>query len=112
MAMFQHTAARRRLRLIGICQRLPRLVSTHSRTKAAATNPHRGAGRFASFNTQPHEGGCAAFSNSISMPRGFNTQPHEGGCGADGAFHSLKTSFNTQPHEGGCGEFARKPAGA
>ena len=56
--LFQHTAARRRLRAQPSSSILASVVSTHSRPKAAA--PISGAAwhRGGSFNTQPPEGGC------------------------------------------------------
>ena len=107
-ATFQHTAARRRLRIIRVA-RLGRIhVSTHSRPKAAAcTQPQlldRGAvsthsrpkaaakgsahrnGVRPGFNTQPPEGGCSRFRRPRPGPQCFNTQPPEGGCGS--TFHS------------------------
>ena len=101
--MFQHTAARRRLRAKinrlldkllcfntqpheGGCLPMLRLfcacflVSTHSRTKAAATRFQPNALLTGCFNTQPHEGGCKNTYLSLSSMFRFNTQPHEGGC--------------------------------
>ena len=54
---FQHTAARRRLRL----------------PKGYAENP-------CCFNTQPPEGGCSTLFGCDSIYYCFNTQPPEGGC--------------------------------
>ena len=55
-------------------------VSTHSRTKAAAFIVIDGAPRIESFNTQPHEGGCRKSRILRKSFKCFNTQPHEGGC--------------------------------
>ena len=59
VAWFQHTAARRRLPLLGGFLLEVNNVSTHSRAEAAA---YRGRLRIVllrSFNTQPRGGGCA-----------------------------------------------------
>ena len=100
--MFQHTAARRRL--VGHAYPFPpvRIVSTHSRPKAAgffwwtvlATND--------GFNTQPPEGGWFfkgfyIWRDSLS----FNTQPPEGGWNICWNKCCYSASFNTQPPEGG-----------
>ena len=98
---FQHTAARRRLR------------------QSASVKIE-----FASFNTQPPEGGCPKHSADWYFGRGFNTQPPEGGCRnwypnhyngtvsthshpkVAASIHAINQlqliSFNTQPPEGGC----------
>ena len=85
---FQHTAARRRLRTYidngikkrssfntqpheggcVICQFVYmycKLVSTHSRTKAAADILQIHQIRRSGFNTQPHEGGCIKFFTTL-----------------------------------------------
>ena len=56
LSWFQYTAARRRLKIIG----LP-------------------SGAVFGFNTQPPEGGCSSSSAISLSSRGFNTQPPEGG---------------------------------
>ena len=56
--LFQHTAARRRLRCITIVKYLILKVSTHSRAKAAANDFPAHFRIILSFNTQPREGGC------------------------------------------------------
>ena len=53
---FQHTAARRRLDVLGYLDIRRSLVSTHSRPKAAVEGGIR-AEVIESFNTQPPEGG-------------------------------------------------------
>ena len=55
---FQHTAARRRLRGLGRKERAMKLVSTHSRPKAAAPPSLPPCSNRGGFNTQPPEGGC------------------------------------------------------
>ena len=57
MNMFQHTAARRRLRETLNAIPLHLLVSTHSRPKATVTHSF-GDVHIYSFNTQPPEGDC------------------------------------------------------
>ena len=56
--LFQHTAARRRLLLKLIYFYKDRLVSTHSRPKAAAIGATSVWTENTGFNTQPPEGGC------------------------------------------------------
>ena len=92
--MFQHTAARRRLQILEYTGFKGNVVSTHSRPKAAAsgikstalttTFQHTAARRrlrirlcqikqrFASFNTQPPEGGCADFT-TLGLVEGVST---------------------------------------
>ena len=55
---FQLTAARRRLRRQQVYLRPTRLVSTHSRPKAAAISMLCPLAQIACFNSQPPEGGC------------------------------------------------------
>ena len=77
---FQHTAARRRLPCLISSGWTLQPVSTHSRTKAAATGRRHALSSIPCFNTQPHEGGCLFCSSAYSRLVCFNTQPHEGGC--------------------------------
>ena len=56
-AMFQHTAARRRLGCSTYLISIPFLVSTHSRPKAAGPSWAWCNACFLCFNTQPPEGG-------------------------------------------------------
>ena len=76
---FQHTAARRRLG-IGCTFRSP----------------------FASFNTQPPEGGWGHVPPDDGRDGRFNTQPPEGGCFDTAKYALERLRFNTQPPEGGC----------
>ena len=69
--MFQHTAARRRLHNLYHPANLRGLVSTHSRTKAAALNPFLQLSILGCFNTQPHEGGCDLRIEAQSLSYGF-----------------------------------------
>ena len=57
--VFQHTAARRRLHKINALLFIGDYVSTHSRTEAAAFYAKCSQLYLQSFNTQPHGGGCA-----------------------------------------------------
>ena len=99
---FQHTAARRRLAIVGTAPVGAVNVSTHSRPKAAGDNfshevimpcqfQHTAARRrldgltqqavadITGFNTQPPEGGWWALIWSARWTKCFNTQPPEGG---------------------------------
>ena len=123
--MFQHTAARRRLRTLTSKSKTVKGVSTHSRPKAAAQLLRAFKTRRTSFNTQPPEGGCNRFVFFKITNCCFNTQPPEGGClvmvTQDNNYNLVSThsrpkaaallrlrpseslsSFNTQPPEGGC----------
>ena len=122
-ALFQHTAARRRLDSFTAEQVLRLQVSTHSRPKAAGRKLHRRQDQSRSFNTQPPEGGwllmrlrflgILEFQHTAARRRlgardhrvvfivRFNTQPPEGGWSAKGIGRTPKNSFNTQPPEGG-----------
>ena len=125
LVRFQHTAARRRLPANGGTDYAIKMVSTHSRPKAAARRPNRIAFKHDRFNTQPPEGGCMSFFVVIvfylvfqhtaarrRLPAAtqgflhyiacFNTQPPEGGCAATQGFLHYIACFNTQPPEGGC----------
>ena len=79
LAQFQHTAARRRLGCNSRYVQRSRIVSTHSRPKAAGSGAKIfNASKFC-FNTQPPEGGWSLGRYSGQQPLGFNTQPPEGG---------------------------------
>ena len=97
---FQHTAARRRLVCLFVCL-FVRIVSTHSRPKAAVSETNTIPMK-SGFNTQPPEGGWRSevvmfkYESTVSTHsrpkaaavtawpaascKGFNTQPPEGGC--------------------------------
>ena len=98
---FQHTAARRRLDVLGYLDIRRSLVSTHSRPKAAVEGGIR-AEVIESFNTQPPEGGCRGIDSYKQRYPSFNTQPPEGGCSIWMRHSFFLSSFNTQPPEGGC----------
>ena len=63
--MFQHTAARRRLRHLGYYRLLVGHVSTHSRAEAAAEYEVKFGKQDPSFNTQPRGGGCIHLAKSL-----------------------------------------------
>ena len=77
---FQLTAARRRLRLQVALGPPHLIVSTHSRSKAAARADSQNRQGWRSFNSQPLEGGCSLLPFQASVVSGFNSQPLEGGC--------------------------------
>ena len=77
--MFQHTAARRRLGLVGCSVRGRDVVSTHSRPKAAGGYKLlTGLGQKVSTHSRPKAAG-SVLGWCVSDLRGFNTQPPEGG---------------------------------
>ena len=67
--MFQHTAARRRLEVTTRTGNNFNWVSTHSRPKAAGEITKAMCKDYASFNTQPPEGGWVS---EVKQPEGFN----------------------------------------
>ena len=122
--LFQHTAARRRLGQILFTHWTVVFVSTHSRPKAAGRRRETAAYIYASFNTQPPEGGWDTIIKILCQNGSFNTQPPEGGWFCYrlrfavpfwfqhtaarrrlGDFirssMAFSRSFNTQPPEGG-----------
>ena len=125
MTMFQHTAARRRLRSGELLLRGRYDVSTHSRPKAAAAANTQLLPARRRFNTQPPEGGCKTGVHHVEHATCFNTQPPEGGCRHPyrsasrarrvsthsrpkaaarviSSYRGAVWGFNTQPPEGGC----------
>ena len=58
-ALFQHTAAQRRLQSLVFSYMRYNTVSTHSRAEAAAMPTKSASDILAGFNTQPRRGGCA-----------------------------------------------------
>ena len=123
--MFQHTAARRRLQMLGVrSERSIQFQHTAARRRLQKLSTFTPL-FCRCFNTQPPEGGCGKALSSHLGINGFNTQPPEGGCllyitlafcivfvsthsrPKAAAFLSVKTinfrlRFNTQPPEGGC----------
>ena len=76
---FQHTAARRRLGAGHLVCHRPRVVSTHSRPKAAgALSADVFAQLAVSTHSRPKAAGCRAPARVPPFAR-FNTQPPEGG---------------------------------
>ena len=121
---FQHTAARRRLDAAPYGKQVAKLVSTHSRPKAAGyefSNLHH---FIRGFNTQPPEGGWASskppvvqatmFQHTAARRRLVNlrvfmlaqlfvsthSRPKAAGCFRLCRFLCF-AGFNTQPPEGG-----------
>ena len=92
--MFQHTAARRRLEVDGKGITRHRLVSTHSRPKAAGTAVEREFHRYRRFNTQPPEGGWITVMCCKKVKTCFNTQPPEGGWN-DANFTGITAAVST-----------------
>ena len=76
-------------------------VSTHSRPKAAGADVPQPSNRQQSFNTQPPEGGWAMVITNRSSICCFNTQPPEGGWNYGVKMVTDFCRFNTQPPEGG-----------
>ena len=124
LSLFQHTAARRRLGSINFSDFCFTRVSTHSRPKAAGFHKFQRFLLYASFNTQPPEGGWKAWMMLFIQNFSFNTQPPEGGwfipitkldrphivsthsrpkaAGlSNWETYRLLSCFNTQPPEGG-----------
>ena len=81
LALFQLTAARRRL--VGLPMSLSIMfdVSTHSRPKAAGRRIPQRNRSHPRFNSQPPEGGWQNTLLQSSATCGFNSQPPEGGWG-------------------------------
>ncbi len=77
--LFQHTAARRRLDDYDGLTILHKLVSTHSRPKAAGFVNSPSSLNLFGFNTQPPEGGWTYSKLKFHFVHSFNTQPPEGG---------------------------------
>ena len=102
--LFQHTAARRRLRRNAPQPHYTHIVSTHSRPKAAALNKIRIAVKVYSFNTQPPEGGCTLARQCKMRIKSFNTQPPEGGCTETGVNNTptLIVSTHSRPKAAAC----------
>ena len=70
---FQHTAARRRLLSHIDWMRARYKVSTHSRSKAAASKGRGYGNSLTSFNTQPLEGGCL---DLCELPERYTVSTH------------------------------------
>ena len=77
---FQHTAARRRLPRRATDCHPPTPVSTHSRAEAAAGKSSIAPSNIPGFNTQPRGGGCIFIKGQSNYTLSFNTQPRGGGC--------------------------------
>ena len=101
LAQFQHTAARRRLGCNSRYVQRSRIVSTHSRPKAAGVlGGIQGNSLWVSTHSRPKAAGYSKikiFFRQLS----FNTQPPEGGWVIPNVIYKRRESFNTQPPEGG-----------
>ena len=125
LKLFQHTAARRRLRNWleisvsiacfntqppeGGCLKFPFFftslcyVSTHSRPKAAAEYFSKKIANFDSFNTQPPEGGCVNYKRADENDFKFQHTAARRRLRYHGEAMAMgERGFNTQPPEGGC----------
>ena len=93
--MFQHTAARRRLRYRELAQLRKIKVSTHSRPKAAATEIGESY-TVDGVSTHSRPKAAAELAAKFNNPDiSFNTQPPEGGCGF---FIASKTGWSMFQH--------------
>ena len=125
MKLFQLTAARRRLGKVVVAGQIEKLVSTHSRPKAAGSLICAVLLAVICFNSQPPEGGWFMFDYS-EVPQGVfqltaarrrlgecgaaaenhrvstHSRPKAAGCWQAGA-HQAHHRFNSQPPEGGWG---------
>ena len=97
---FQHTAARRRLDVLGYLDIRRSLVSTHSRPKAAVEGGIR-AEVIESFNTQPPEGGCMIHQR-FNVGAIVSTHSRPKAAALMAGLACARICFNTQPPEGGC----------
>ena len=79
-----------------------RLVSTHSRPKAAAWRVIIALAWSLCFNTQPPEGGCCNTYATKKAGDGFQHTAARRRLQKQGADQCLPNCFNTQPPEGGC----------
>ena len=100
--LFQHTAARRRLGQPSKSATACRIVSTHSRPKAAGRQAAGAQNRRNGFNTQPPEGGWVGMYRPMMAAMGVSThsRPKAAGQGLPQP-PATPTGFNTQPPEGG-----------
>ena len=100
-AMFQHTAARRRLGPLEYIFKNCMPVSTHSRPKAAGKMQKvRFLVWVVSTHSRPKAAGTAHRLGCLVCDC-FNTQPPEGGWNPSPCLWSPSACFNTQPPEGG-----------
>ena len=122
---FQHTVARRRLRLLLLSLVCVLFQHTAARRRLLQYC-YLSSLCHSCFNTQPREGGCLWYGRDSFGYRRFNTQPPEGGCILPPYFSTSRSCvsthshpkvaaccsgygkrvflvcFNTQPPEGGC----------
>ena len=108
MMKFQHTAARRRLGNIKLCELAFPPVSTHSRPKAAGIPDAQTADiSLVSTHSRPKAAG-RIYIKAYKTYRGFNTQPPEGGWKFFISQVAAWFCFNTQPPEGGWSKKTQK----
>ena len=100
--LFQHTAARRRLREYTVVILVKNEFQHTAARRRLLRKQRLRAFIDKSFNTQPPEGGCSSVTRSTFTVNGFNTQPPEGGCPVMPCSVWVSSCFNTQPPEGGC----------
>ena len=101
--LFQLTAARRRLRSVVIVITVDKSVSTHSRSKAAASRFGFTPPNLPRFNSQPLEGGCGQMPTQYRRQRRVSTHSRsKAAAAADGSVPPATPGFNSQPLEGGC----------
>ena len=99
--LFQHTAARRRLRLRTVRYEVGTWFQ-HTAARRRLLNSMVSLYRLKRFQhtaarRRLHKSGCA-----LLQRQGFNTQPPEGGCHSFSPKYRNLGCFNTQPPEGGC----------
>ena len=104
--MFQHTAARRRLRSPSMLQNIPFMVSTHSRTEAAAFTIHVTKHSIHGFNTQPRGGGCHLLIKKQANKQEFQHTAARRRLRFKTRRPNALSRFNTQPRGGGCRIFS------
>ena len=104
--MFQHTAARRRLEVRHSHKAVTKIVSTHSRPKAAGAGVWAGFDvGFVSTHSRPKAAGNRHGADGRGRVVSTHSRPKAAGCSAIGWARS-SGCFNTQPPEGGWGKAA------
>ena len=99
--MFQHTAARRRLENLAANSVLVRLVSTHSRPKAAGPlNEPADETVKVSTHSRPKAAGPSLNTIQGCEPVSTHSRPKAAGPFLP-TYHKRVSCFNTQPPEGG-----------
>ena len=102
-SVFQHTAARRRLRILISRIDGSNQVSTHSRAEAAAVYLTFFFDILFCFNTQPRGGGCSHSRRIARHCRCVSTHSRAEAAALPSPSHVTPfICFNTQPRGGGC----------